>query len=189
MDQENKELVAVGKKTKRKSILGIMFEDIIIKNFNDIKNTFVDEVLIPQTMDWLYDLGTDFLSGILQSSSSSYKRRDSAFSRNIDYTSRFRNSVHGKRERRDERTEEVGDYRDISFDTRDAAENVLSKMINNINRYDGTVTVRDLLSFTGFKTNYTDEKYGWTDLSKARVFRQNGRYYLDLPEPLVIEND
>ena len=191
IDRNDNEVVAVGRKPKRKSILGIMFEDIILKNFNDMKTTFVDEVLIPQTMDWLYDLGTDFLSGVFQSSRSSSGRRSSSiFGRgNVDYTKRFR-GVQGRRERRNEREEDVRDYEDISFDTRQDAERVLSKMIGTIERYDGTVSVADLLSFTGFKTSYTDRKYGWTNLEKARTYRgRDGRYYIDFPEPMPIEDD
>lgn len=192
MDQiDDENIVALGKKPKRKSILGIMFEDIIVKNFNDIKNTFVDEVLIPQTMDWLYNLGTDFLSDVFQSSrSSSGRRGTSIFGRErIDYNKRF-HGTHGRRERRSEREEDVRDYEDISFDTRQDAERVLARMNSTIDKYDGTVYVADLLSFTGFRTNHTDHKYGWTNLDRARVYRaKDGRYYLDLPEPLPIEED
>lgn len=187
MSQTDGEIVSVGKK-KRKNIFGILFEEICIKNFNEMKNTFVDEVLIPQTMDWLYDLGTDFLSGILQSSKSSSKRSGSSLFGRTDYSSRFHGNTHGKRERRDEREENVRDYEEISFDTRPDAERILMKMMAAIERYQ-IVAVSDLLSWSGFKTSWTDEKFGWTDLSKAKVYRVNGRYYLDLPEPHAIEED
>lgn len=182
------EIVAVGKKPKKKNIFSIMFEEIIIKNFDEMRTTFVDEVLIPQTMDWLYGVGIDFLSDLFHTSRSSGRRGTSAFSRNTDYSSKFR--THGRRERRSERTEDVRDYEDISFDNRQDAERVLAKMIATIEKYDGTVSVADLLSFTGFKTTHVDEKYGWTDLNNARTYRgRDGRYYLDLSEPLPIEDD
>lgn len=190
MNQADDEIVARGKRPKRKSFLGIMFEEIIVKNFNEMKTTFVDEVLIPQTMDWLYDLGTDFLSGILQSSKSAPRRSGSSlFGRTTDYGSRFRSSARGRRERRDEREEDIRDYEEISFDTRQHAEKVLAKMIGAIEDYK-MVTVRDLMTWSGLKTTWTDEKFGWTDLNSARSYRgKDGRYYLDLPEPRPIEDD
>ena len=189
-DIDTEKIVAVGKKPKRKSILGIMFEEIILKNFNEMKNTFVDEVLIPQTMDWLYGLGTDFLSDVFQTSRASSGRRSVSSRRGfIDYGSKSRD-IRGRRERRSEREDDVQDYEEISFGTRQDAERVLTKMIATIERYDGTVSVADLLSFSGFKTTYVDRKYGWTKLDRARACRgKDGRYYLDLPDALPIEDD
>lgn len=84
--------------------------------------------------------------------------------------------------------EELRDYNDISFRTRQDAERILAKMIAEINKY-GTVTVHNLLAYAGFKTCWQDGQFGWTDLSDATIYRgQNGRFYLDLPEPFPFDD-
>ena len=187
------EAVAIGKKTKPKGVIETIIDEIIIKNINDVKTTFVHEVLIPQTMDWLYGLGSNFLSDVFQTPYDSDRRSSSVFSsrKYTEYGNRFGSSARSRRERRDDRSDDVRDYEDISFDSRQDAERVLSKMIANMRKYDGTVTISDLFAFSGLKSSWTDEKYGWTNLDKARVYRgrRDGRYYLDLPEPFPIDDD
>lgn len=193
MVNRTNEAVAIGKKAKPKGVIETIIDEIIIKNINDVKTTFVHEVLIPQTMDWLYGLGTNFLSDVFQTPYDSGDRRSSIFSsrKYTSYGDKFGSSVRSRRERRDERAEDVRDYEDISFDTRQDAERVLSKMYASMRKYDGTVTISDLFAFSGLKSSWTDEKYGWTNLDKARVYRgrRDGRYYLDLPEPFPIDDD
>lgn len=186
------EAVALGKKPKPKGVFETIIDGIILKNISDIKDTFVNEVLIPQTMEWLYGLGTNFLSDVFQTPYDS-DRRSSVFSskKYIKYGDKYESSARSRRERRDERIEDVRDYEDISFDSRQDAERVLSRMIANMRKYDGTVTISDLFAFSGLKSSWTDEKYGWTNLDKARIYRgrRDGRYYLDLPEPFPIDED
>ena len=186
----DEEIVAQGKLAKSKSFLGIIVKDIIIRNFNEVKTSFVNEVLVPQTMDWLYGLCSNFLCDVFQTTNTSSGRKRSSFGSGFtDYSNRF-SSARSRRARRDEREEDIRDYEDIQFDTRQDAERVLSKMRANIERYDGSVTIRDLFSFCGLKSSWTDEKYGWTKLDKARAYRgRDGYFYLDLPEPFPIEDD
>ena len=59
-------------------------------------------------------------------------------------------------------------------------------MIDLIDEY-GVVSVKDLYSYAGKKTDYTKEKYGWYDLSNASVERVREGYLLKLPKPVVID--
>ena len=43
------------------------------------------------------------------------------------------------------------------------------------------VSVADLFDMAGISCNYTDNKYGWTDLRDARVARVSDGYVIRLP--------
>lgn len=80
------------------------------------------------------------------------------------------------------------DFDDIIFDTRGEAEQVLSSMDDLIDVY-GTVSVADLYDLAGITgRNYTDNKYGWTDIRTARVVRVREGYTLELPRALPLNN-
>ena len=49
-----------------------------------------------------------------------------------------------------------------------------------LERFD-VVSVADLFDMAGISCNYTDNKYGWTDLRNARVERVRDGYIINLP--------
>ena len=82
------------------------------------------------------------------------------------------------------------DYMDISFDTRMVAEHTLAILkVDYLEKY-GIATVADLKEISGLSASYSDNNYGWTNLAFARVYRaRDGKFYLDLPEVMPIEED
>ena len=49
------------------------------------------------------------------------------------------------------------------------------------------VSVADMYDLAGLSCDYTDNKYGWTNISGAKPVRvRDGRYMLDLPRALPI---
>lgn len=75
---------------------------------------------------------------------------------------------------------------DIICPTRIEAEDVIARMYNLVERY-GRVTVADLFDLVGVTGEYTDENFGWVDLTGARPHRQGSGYRLDLPRPIQID--
>ena len=51
----------------------------------------------------------------------------------------------------------------------------------------GIVSVADLYELVGIIGNYTDNKYGWTNLRNAEPIRVNGGYLLKLPKVCPID--
>ena len=51
----------------------------------------------------------------------------------------------------------------------------------------GVFRVADLYDLVGKSCDYTDNKYGWTNLRSADVVRVNGGYALKLPKALPID--
>ena len=171
-----------------------MYEEIVKKNFSEMKTAIVNEVIVPRTMDWLHEIGINILDDLFKTNFSGSSRRSTFGSRsNYPYDKSYRGSSIGSSNReRKERSRWESDIRaweQVSFDTRSDAERVISSMIGTIREYQ-TVSIADLFSFSGVDASWTDNKYGWANLDSARAVRgKDGRYYLDLPEPLPIDED
>lgn len=78
------------------------------------------------------------------------------------------------------------DFDEIILATRGEAEEVLDRLFDLLSRYE-VATVEDLYQLTGITGNYTDRKWGWTELRGAGVSRARGGYLLDLPRPEPID--
>ena len=76
-------------------------------------------------------------------------------------------------------------YDDVVLDNRGEAEDVLSRMDELIEAY-GLVSVADLYDLVGINGNYTDNKYGWTDIRNASAIRVRDGYKLKLPKALPL---
>lgn len=74
-------------------------------------------------------------------------------------------------------------FDEIILATRPEAEEVIDRLFDLISRYE-SATVADLYDLVGVTGNYTDDKWGWTNLRGAGVTRVRGNgYLLDLPKP------
>lgn len=74
------------------------------------------------------------------------------------------------------------DFDEIILATRVEAEEVVDRLFDLVGRYE-SASVSDLYSLVGISGNFTDEKWGWTDLRGAGVERVRNGYLLDLPRP------
>lgn len=77
-------------------------------------------------------------------------------------------------------------YDDIALDNRAEAEEVLNQMDELIDTY-GFASVADLYDLVGITGNYTDNKYGWTDIRNAGVVRTTDGYLLKFPKALPLK--
>lgn len=78
------------------------------------------------------------------------------------------------------------DFGEIILDSRGEAELVLDKLDDLVNTYD-LATVSDLYDLVGVTGSFTDEKWGWYDLSNASCKRVREGYLLELPRPVSID--
>jgi len=79
-------------------------------------------------------------------------------------------------------TQDAFDFDDIIFNDRVKAVTVLERLNDLVSQFD-SATVRDLHDLVGITGPFTDEKYGWTNLSNASVSRVSEGYLLNLPRP------
>lgn len=74
------------------------------------------------------------------------------------------------------------DFNEIVLETKSESEMVLTQLGDLIDVY-GQASVADLYDMLGISHNYTDEKWGWTDISTSVARRIREGYLLDLPRP------
>src|SRR5690606_42119776 len=93
--------------------------------------------------------------------------------------------VDGKRSMSDRRRA-AHDFKEIVLATRSEAEEVLDRLSDLINSYD-VALVSDLYDLIGITGSFTDDRWGWTSLTGARVERVRDGYLLNLPRTQSIE--
>ena len=78
------------------------------------------------------------------------------------------------------------DFDEIILETRGEAEEVLSHLVDLTIDYQ-QATVADLYDLVGITSNFTDNKYGWTDLRSASVTRVRDGYLINLPRTQILD--
>lgn len=191
--------VITGKVVTKKQSMGKKF----IKNFisDDIDNVgdyILHEVLLPAAKDTVYDLvrsGIDVLKNGLEvallgdrRAPRSRRDRDRSYVSYNSYSSRRddRDRDRDKDRDRSSKNRARHNFDDIVLETRGEAEEVLSHLVDFTIDY-GQASVSDLYDLVGITGNFTDNKYGWEDLSKASVSRTRDGYVLNLPRTIVLE--
>lgn len=78
-------------------------------------------------------------------------------------------------------------YNEVIVESRGEAELVLSQMNDIIETYD-MASVADLYDLVGITGEYTDNRYGWTNVSNAEIVRlRDGGYLIQMPKALPIK--
>lgn len=180
-DRKKLEKVVKGNvKTRKKSSIRKFADDFIAEDAKNIKSYVVLDVLIPALKKAVSDIVTNGIDMILYGESGSNKKRsNSSYVSYRDYSDRRDDRY------RDNRTRTGYGYDDLILDTRGEAEEVLSRMDELIETY-GVATVADLYDLVGKSCNYTDNKYGWTNIRNSEAVRVRDGYLLQLPKALPI---
>ena len=92
----------------------------------------------------------------------------------------------GPRQRPQNRPRQTSSLDNFVFASRSDAEEVLFQMNDTIDRY-GIVSVSDFYQMIGQIGEYTDNKFGWDNLSTARIRHVNGGFVIDLPPVICID--
>ena len=147
------------------------------EDVEDVKSYIFEDIVVPAVKDIILD-AVRALLGV------SGKSNKGAPASKVSYRSYYDRG----NERNDygrTRTRVGYDYDDIVLDKRDEAEDVLSRMDELISTY-GMASVADLYELVGVTGNYTDNKYGWTDIRSASAIRVRDGYLLKLPKALPL---
>lgn len=77
----------------------------------------------------------------------------------------------------------------IWVDTEQEAKSIVSSLIEEIENYN-KAKVATLYEMVGVPTNFADFKFGWTKDEEKYIgyYRDKGKYFIDLPKPVNIEN-
>lgn len=182
-EKKMEKVISGSAKSKKKN----KFTDVFIsEDVNNVKSYILIDVLIPAVKKAISDIITNGIDMLLYGEAGRTKKNSTAskisyqryYERDNDYRGR------GPNNRLPSRT--GYSYDDIILDNRGDAEEVLSRMDEAISTY-GLVSVADLYDMVDLTGNYTDNKYGWTDIRSATVVRVRDGYLLKLPKALPLD--
>lgn len=181
-DKKKVEKVVTGTVKVRKRSEAHKLKDIFVsEDAGNIKSYIVNDVLIPTIKQTIADIVKNVIDMTLFGSNRS---RNSAAS-TVSYRNYYDRGNNAPRYGAN-RTVTGYSYDSIGIESRGEAEEVLSRMDELISCY-GVVRVADLYDLVGVSGSYTDNKYGWTNISNAKPVWRNGVWVLDLPKALPID--
>lgn len=192
------EKVVSGEVIRRKTPLSKRIKSVFMGgDSQSVKDYVVLEVIIPAFKDTIADAVTGGIERMIFGDSYRPSRRGSGrFSPGGNNPFNYaavsnRNAVPG-RFREDPRVplsrqaRATHQFDEVIFPSRPDAEAVLSQMYELLEQFE-IVTVSDFLELSGVSGNFTDHKFGWTDLRGVQAHRtRGGGYILGLPptEPI-----
>jgi len=185
-ETKKKGKIIKGKTVARKKSLGRRLSETFLGDtLSNVISYAMYEVLIPAAKSTVSDMVSGGVERLLFGSNNrdSRSRRDKGRSF-TSYSSYYKQD--NKRERDTSRNRARHDMDDIILETRGEAEEVLSQLVDMIEDY-GMVTVADFYDLVGITGNFTDNKYGWENLSRADIRRVRDGYLIDLPRPILID--
>lgn len=178
--EKNVTKVVSGTVKKKKKSEVSKFKDVFIsEDAHSVKSYILMDVLVPSIKKALSDIVKDGIDMILYGDKRGGNRNNSSRVSYRDYSGSGRNNnTHSSRTNYD--------FADLVYDTRSEAENVLSSMDELIDRY-GVVTVADMCDLAGVTCNYTDNKYGWMNISSAQVIHGRDGYIIKMPRAVPVD--
>lgn len=189
------ERVTTGEALRRKRPLGKRLADTFVGG--DAKSVWgyvLFDVLIPAAKDMAADAVSQgverMLFGEARSTSRRTGLRPGGANGHVSYNRYHPGSAGYRRDdprpQLSRRARAVHDFDEIVLPTRGEAESAIDQMFAVLAQYE-QVTVAELYEMVGITPEFTDEKYGWTDIRGAGVTRVRNGYLLDLPRPSLLE--
>lgn len=142
-------------------------------------------MLIPGAKKILYDMFSGGLSMMLFGDRGAGMPANTVAGR-VSYRNYYDPSMDTPRTVDSMRNAPAYSYDNIVFSTRTEAVEVLSRLDECLAKYK-MVRVADLYDLVGITGNFTDNKYGWTNLASADVVPVSGGFMIRLPKALPIE--
>lgn len=177
-EKKVEKVISGSAKSKKKSGLQKITNVFVPEDVDDVKSYIFEDIVVPAVKDIILDA----VKAVLGVNGSSRGKGSTASK--VSYR-----KYYDDRERRDyvgsTRTRTGYEYDDVIIENRGEAEDVLSRMDELISTY-GLVSVADFYDLVGISGNYTDNKYGWTDIRSASVIRIRDGYMIKLPKALPL---
>lgn len=188
---ERREVSAVAQGTKKKRPLSKRASDALLnEDGQTVKDYLIWDILVPAAKQTIADTVGGGIEMLLFGAP---RRGRYQSSRNRGRTTVINYGSESLRARersdlrdRDARNRARNDFDDIEFKLRSEAMDVLSQLVDLIEDY-GSASVADFYALAGITANYTDQNWGWENLSKAYVDRTRTGYIIDLPRPILLK--
>lgn len=180
--------VISGAVKRKKKPLGRKFKEAFIggPDTKTVWNYVFMDVLIPAAKDVTIDAVTQGLERLIYGESIIPNRRPRSASSSGNTVVNYNRMSQPARPALESRARSFSTQSisldDLVLETRYEADRVLNGMAELIERY-GQASVNDLGELVGLTGEYTDEHWGWTDLTGSRISRSREGYLLVLPSP------
>ena len=172
--------------SKESSMMKRTARNFLAEDMNNVKSYIVLDVLIPTIKDAIVNIVSNGISmlvyGDLQPSKSGGRF-------NYNGITNRRNGINTSPKAMAASRRVSHDFRDVEFDSRSDALEVLSKMNEYILDY-GNCTVEDFYQFAHQEefVKFTDRDWGWTQLGNIEIVRlYGGKFALNLPRAERLE--
>ena len=169
------EKVVTGEVTVRKKPLNRMLADVFLaEDWDTVKRYILWDVVIPGMKHTFVNAIEMMVLGEVKGGTrtdyTSFGSRNTPKNNRRDFTNNHRSKP---------------DYRDYTFQARRDAEEVLGSLRELVSEY-GSASIADFYDAVGLSTEYTENKYGWTNLDRACVRTCADGYFLDMPKAMLI---
>lgn len=165
-------------------------KSMVSEDAENVGGYVIQDIIIPTVKDLIFDAARGALEMILWGNTSGRRGRKG----NVPYNSLNEKSTYqyngrtngsSREERKSRRNYNYFDISEMVFDRRSDAEDVLYQLRMVLEEYP-SVSVANFYDVLDMSAPYTAENYGWTDLKDADVRKCKGGYYLDVPDPRII---
>lgn len=175
----------VNGKIKKKSKADELADDFIAQSMTSVMRDIFTEVLLPSFKNMISDAVKSGIDRLLYGDSSHRTNSNNTPASKISYN-KYYNEQSAHKPDVPVRIRETYDYNNIVFNSRGDAEAVLMSMDELISQYE-VVRVADLYDLSGITGDYTDYRYGWTDIRSARIERVRDGYIIRMPKALPLD--
>ena len=186
-EQKRAQKVISGTATiKKKTGLSKFASDFISEDAGSVKDFVLYDILVPSAKRAISEMFKGAIDIFLYGKTSANKPSGPAG--NISYNRMYKPQVNSymNQNTMPHQNRSTYSYNNIVLPNRADAELVLDSMFEILDQY-GMVRVADLYDLVGETGSYTDNNYGWTNLSEAHVARLNeGGYWIKLPRAIPI---
>jgi len=179
--------VAQGK-ARKPSLVKKFARYIVEDSIENAREKTLDEIVIPGVKTLIFDTLTDMLDIILFGGEGAPMGRYSASagaSKRMSY-SKFYEEKSAKKNRDGRSYRDAYEADDIILDTRNQANNVLNTLYGHIRKY-GQVSVATYYDIVGVTGEWTDNRYGWTNINGAGIKPVRDGFMIILPPATLLE--
>lgn len=179
-----KPLVKKGNVVKKKRTVVDKFKESFLGESENLGDYIMYDVLVPAFRDTVSDLGFGLIERLVGGGRSRPGR--SSFVRDrgrsyVSYNSRDRDRGRDDRRDLDRETRSRHDFDKVVFTHKWEAEEVLAHLVEMVVEY-GEATVRSFYELSNIESEYTDDRYGWTNLRDAYVTRTRNGFIIVFPQ-------
>lgn len=178
-----REKVVEGKVEKHKpsffkKATSVIFSDV---SEEDLRTELIFDYLVPTIKDTVVEMGKMLLDAIFYGSTSTHKKSSGSKPYRVSYSDYY------DKDKKPAATKASSyNFDEITMASRADAEQVLDNLIDITREY-GQASVGDFCDLVGVDNNFTDYKYGWTDLTRTTVSRTRDGYIINFPKPTKLD--